>query len=145
MPVGPDRWQPSDMEARKFGRYAEAVENPAGIVERLADGSLTPEDAEVMKAVYPGLYEKVQTGLVDRLTELRQSLPYERRLTLSIMFGVDVDPSMSPPMVAALQKSFVEPPQSPQMPGAGAQQQTPGVNVGALKAPEPTRAQKTAG
>lgn len=145
MPVGPDHWQPSDMEARKFGRYAEAVENPAGIVERLADGSLTPEDAEVMKNVYPGLYEKVQVGLVDRLTELRQTLPYQRRLTLSIMFGVDVDPSMSPPMVSALQRSFVEPPQSPQMPGASAAQTAPGVNVGALKAPQPTRAQKTAG
>jgi hypothetical protein len=143
MPTGPDRWQPSDMDSRKLARYVDAVEHPAAVVERLADGTLTPEDAKAMREVHPGLYAKVQAGLTDRLTELRKTLPYERRLTLSIMFDVPVDESMSKPMTAALQASFTAPMPSPQMPGAT--QPLPGASVGKLKPSTPTAAQKTAG
>jgi hypothetical protein len=143
MPTGPDRWQPSDMESRKLARYVDAVEHPAAVIERLADGTLTPEDAKAMREVHPALYAKVQAGLTDRLTELQKTLPYERRLTLSIMFDVPVDESMSKPMTAALQSSFTAPMPTQQMPGV--KQSMPGASVGSLKPPNPTAAQKTAG
>lgn len=143
IPTGPDRWQPSDMDSRKLARYVDAVEHPAAVIERLADGTLTPEDAKAMREVHPGLYAKVQAGLTDRLTELRKTLPYERRLTLSILFDVSVDESMSKPMTAALQASFTQPMPTQQMPGV--KQSLPGASVGNLKPPTPTAAQKTAG
>jgi hypothetical protein len=110
MKTGPDRWQPSDMEMRAFARYVAAVEDPAGIVDRLADGSVTPEDAEAMRAVYPEMMADITRQIIEGLPTLRQSLPYGRRLALSIFSGVPVDPSMDPHVLATLQASFTDEP-----------------------------------
>jgi hypothetical protein len=107
MQTGPDHWQPSDMEMRAFARYAAAVEDPGGIEERLVDGSLTPEDAEVMRSVYPERYADIVRQIVEKLPDLQESLPYERRLALSIFADVPVDPSMHPEVLAVLQGGFV--------------------------------------
>lgn len=104
--TGPDHWQPSDMEMRTFARYAAAVEDPGGIEERLASGQITPEDADVMRSVYPERYAHIQQQLVTRLPELRAQLPYARRLALSIFSGVPIDPSMNPRVLAVLQGSY---------------------------------------
>ncbi len=110
MRTGPDRWQPSDMEMRAFARYVAAVEDPAAIVDRLADGSVTPEDAEAMRAVYPEMMADITRQIIEGLPTLRQSLPYSRRLALSVFSGVPVDPSMDPHVLATLQASFTEEP-----------------------------------
>jgi hypothetical protein len=106
IPTGPDHWQPSDMEMRTFARYAAAAEDPDGIVDRLAAGSITPEDAEVMRAVYPEKYAQITTHIAAHLPELRATLPYQRRLALSIFSGVPVDPAMQPEILSVLQAQF---------------------------------------
>jgi len=108
--VGPDRYQPSRMEIATFARFAAAVEDRDGIVDRLSDGTLTPEDAEVLREVYPETYADVQAQLLDKLPQLRETLPYERRVTLSILFGVAVDPSMDPAVLNILQGTFAAEP-----------------------------------
>ena len=104
--TGADTWQPSDMEMRAWARYVAAVEDPAGIEERLLDGSLTPEDAEVMREVYPEMLADLTRQILEKLPELQESLPYERRLSLSILTGVPVDPAMHPQVLAVLQGTF---------------------------------------
>jgi len=108
--IGPDRWQPSDMEMRQFARYAAGVEDPGGIEERLAAGTVTPEDAEVMHAVYPERMAEITRQVIEGLAELQESLPYSRKLSLSIFTGVPVDPAMNPGVLRALQASFVTEP-----------------------------------
>jgi hypothetical protein len=104
--VGPDRWQPSDMEMRTFARYVAAVEDPGAIVERLADGSVTPEDAEAMKSVYPEMFADIQQQILQQLPALRATLPYQRRLAFSVFSGVPVDPALDPAVLTRLQASF---------------------------------------
>jgi hypothetical protein len=104
--MGPDRWVPSDMAMRSFARSVQAVEDPISVFERVADGSVTPEDAEALRAVYPELFQEAKDDIITRLPELRQQLPYERRLSLSILYGVPVDPSMAPGIVNVLQGNF---------------------------------------
>jgi hypothetical protein len=110
MSLGPDTWQPSDMEMRAFARYVAAAEDPHGVVERLADGSVTPEDAETMKTVYPEMYADIQRQIMMQLGELRAKLPYNRRLALSIFSGVPVDPALDPRVLAALQGTYAQEP-----------------------------------
>ncbi len=110
MRTGPDRWQPSDMEMRTFARYAAGVEDPGAIEERVAAGTVTPEDAEVMSAVYPERKAEHVRQIIEKLGELREQLPYARRLALSIYSGVPVDAAMSPPVLRILQASFAEEP-----------------------------------
>jgi hypothetical protein len=105
-PVGPDRWQPSDMEMRTFARYVSAVEDPGAVVERLADGSVTPEDAEAMRTVYPEMFHDIQQQILEQLPTLRATLPYQRRLAFSVFSGVPVDPALDPAVLSRLQASF---------------------------------------
>lgn len=108
--TGPDRYQPSDLEMRTFARYAAGVEDPGGIEERLAAGQITPEDAQVMRGVYPERLAEITRQIVEQLPTLRGSLPYHRRLALSILTGVAVDAAMHPRVLAVLQSQFAAEP-----------------------------------
>ncbi len=140
MQFGPDRWRPSDMDTRKFARYVAAVEDPAGIVERLSEGTLTPEDAEALREVYPETFADLRGQIISRLPELRETLPYKRRLSLSILFGVPVDPAMEPRIVQSLQANFEDEPGTE----GGTLPPQPQPQFGSVKAPEPTPAQERA-
>lgn len=142
LPTGPDRWQPSDMQMRTWARYVAGVEDPGAIEERLADGSITPEDAEVMREVYPERMEALKAEIVSRLPTLQRQLPYHRRLALSIFSGVPVDPAMNPQILRVLQASFANEPGS--VGGTMAPQASPA--FGSVRSQEkPTPAQQRAG
>ncbi len=113
LPIGPDRWHPSEMEIASFARTAAAVEDPVSVVERMTDGSATPEDAEALRTVYPEMFADMQRQIIDRLPQLQESLPYSRRLAMSIVWGVPVDPAMDPRIMAVLQGSFDSESQGP--------------------------------
>jgi uncharacterized membrane protein len=104
--IGPDKWQPSDMEMRTFARYAAAVEDPHGVIERMSEGAITPEDAEAVRDVYPELHADVTRQIIERLPELRKSLPFSKRVALSMFTGVPVDPAMDPRILGILQSTF---------------------------------------
>ncbi len=149
MQTGPDHWQPSDMEMRTFARYAAAVEDPGGIEERLAHGTVTPEDAEVMREVFPERMAHIQASIITRLPELQQSLPYQRRLAWSIFSGVPIDASMHPNIMAVLQGSFeqVAPDTTADIPGMQAPKIQPHFgSLGSMKSlDKPTPAESRAG
>jgi len=139
--TGPDLWQPSEMEMRTWARYAAAVEDPGGIEERLADGSVSPEDAEVMREVYPERLAELKRQILGELPALQKRLPYHRRLALTILTGIPVDPSMDPRVLSQLQASFTEEPGSE----GGTQAPRAMPQFGSVKVEEPTPAQDRAG
>jgi hypothetical protein len=141
MQLGPDNWRPSDMAIRRFARYVAAVEDPGSIEERLADGSVTPEDAEAIRTVYPEMYEDIKMRIIEQLPELQKQLPYERRLALSIFSGVPVDPAMHPRILRVLQGSFANEPGSE----GGTQAPRAQPRFGTMTKPDATPAQERAG
>lgn len=103
---GKDRWQPSDFAMRRWARLVAASEDAAGIAERLAAGTVTSEDAKVMREVYTEQLADLQRSIIEQLPALRQQLPYQRRVALSILTGMPVDPAMSPRILRVLQGHF---------------------------------------
>ncbi|HEX9711438.1 MAG TPA: hypothetical protein VGB52_02665, partial [Actinomycetota bacterium] len=101
-------WRPSDMDIAAFARSAQAAEDPASVFERVNDGSVTPEDAEALKAVYPEMFAEARAELLGSLSEIGGELSYERKLALSILYDVPVDPSMDPRVLRVLQGHFAE-------------------------------------
>jgi hypothetical protein len=136
--TGPNRWQPSEMEMRKTARYMAAIEDPIGIVERLSNGAITPEDAEVMREVYPEMYADIQQQIMAKLPTLQKTLPYQRRLALSIFSGLPVDPAMHPRILETLQASFTDEPGTE----GGMQAPTPQPQFGSVKNQEATPAEQ---
>lgn len=137
IPIGPDRWQPSDMAMRKWARYVAGVEDPGAIEERLSHGTVSVEDAEVMREVYPERLAELTRQIVDQMPSVRM-LPYQKRLALSVLTGVPVVAAMDPRIRDVLQSTFAgeaEPPIATPQFGS----------VSAKSAPEPTPAQSRAG
>lgn len=103
---GDGDWMPNRVQLESFGRYIEAAENPVGVLERLgASGVITYEAAETLRTVYPALYKQAQLRLLDRAPELQETLPYARRVSLSILFQVPVDGTMDANFVSYLQQA----------------------------------------
>jgi hypothetical protein len=106
MSIGPDTWKPSDMEMRTFARFVHAVEDPHGVLERLSSGTVSPEDAEAVRSVYPEMHADITQQIIAEVSALKKPLPYQRRLALTIFTGVAVDPALDPRVLNVLQASF---------------------------------------
>ena len=111
---GKSRWKPTERQLEKFGRYVRAAkEGPGPISERFAAGRMTREDAEVLRALYPAGFTKVQNWMMDNMAAIQEKAPYERRIHWSSLMGVVGDPTMQ--RVDRWQANFAEPtPQGPQ-------------------------------
>ena len=109
----------SDGEVSKFARYMRAVENPAGVLEDMASGTVTNEAVEALKAVYPATYEDMREQLLARLAEHGSALDYRQRLSLGLMLEVPADESLQPATLARLQAMHArgEPERKPRRPG----------------------------
>lgn len=123
---------PSDAEIARWGRYVNAVKNPLGILDGLAQGRIPSEAVETLRVVYPGLYAEMQRQLTQQLVEKQargESLSIPQRRALSIFLGQPVDSITQPGYGQAMQTTFAptqgqgQPqPKSPAAPRLGARQ-----------------------
>lgn len=139
--IGPDLWRPSDMEMRKWARYVAGVEDPGGIEERLAHGSVSVEDAEVMQKVYPERLAEITRQVMEAGATMEKRLPYKQRLAFSVLTGQPLVPAMEPRILAVLQGSFAA--EAGTAGGTQAPQAQPNFGaLGTVAKPQPTPAQK---
>ncbi len=141
MQLGPDNWQPSDLQMRSFARSMAAAEDPHGVEERLASGQVTPEDADAYKAVNPERFAALQQTIMMGLPQLHASLPYARRLSLSIFSGIAVDPSLDPRILKVLQAQY----QAEEGTEGGTEAPKPKPAFGSVRADPTTPAQRRDG
>lgn len=139
--TGQGKWQPSDMQMRADARFIAAVEDPMGVVERLATGQVTTEDRDAMKQVYPEMYADIQAQIMAQLPTLQKTLPYHRRLALSLFSGMPVDPAMHPRIIEVLQASFTDEAGSE----GGMQAPKPEPSFGSVRNQEATPSQQRGG
>lgn len=139
--IGMTKIRPSEMAIRAWARYVAAADDPGGIEERLASGQVTPEDAEVMRELYPDRMAEIMRQVAERMPQLRATLPYHRRLALSIFTDQPVDAAMEPRILAALQANFDQ--EAGTEGGTMAPQPSPA--FGSVSKPSPTPAQERAG
>jgi hypothetical protein len=102
--VGPDDWEPSKADVAKFARIMEVAERPEVALERLAAGTMTPEDAETLRSVYPAMYSEARADIMAHIAEYRETLPYAKRLNLSIMMDAPVDRALVPEALTVYQR-----------------------------------------
>lgn len=110
----------SPREANKLRRYAYAVDNPRAVLRRVADGTVTAEELEALKAVYPRMHQQLVNRVLEQMHEVDKLPDYQSRVRLSALLGVPTDPTLQPDFVAAMQESaqanrgqISEPGQSP--------------------------------
>lgn len=109
------KFEPSDFQLAKFEKYLNAVENPRSILDDLESGTLTREAAEAVKAVYPNLFQTIQTQVVEKLQDSEKAIPYAKRVQLGILLDLPSDSSLLPKNIALLQSNLQ--PEPTQVPG----------------------------
>jgi hypothetical protein len=125
----------SEAVASDWIRGAAALEDPVGrVTAEMKAGRLSPSTVKAVKAVYPEVYAAFQSAILENLVEIQKTLPYHARLQLGILFEVPADSSLR--IVAEMQSRFA------QEPGTEGGQRPPTANLGDIKAPEPTEAQR---
>lgn len=100
---GDGEWKPSRSQLETWGRYVQAVNDPASVLEDLVHGHVTIEGAETLRTVYPALYAEAQKTLIELAPAFQKTLPYPRRVSISIMFQVPIDGTMTPSHMQFLQ------------------------------------------
>lgn len=95
-------FMPSRAATETFARYVRAADDPATVFEDAADGFLSTEGIEALRAIYPRLYGEAQSVLMERADKFQQSLPYARRLLLGSLFDVPIDGTMTPEYRSAM-------------------------------------------
>lgn len=81
------KWRPSDAELSKFNRYLKAVDDPFSILDDLDAGLLTPEGVEAVRTIYPSIYNQFIQMTVNKIGEIDQELPLNKKLQVSLLLG----------------------------------------------------------
>lgn len=101
-------WQPGDFELKKFSTYLAYVNDPLLILKDIEKGNVSPESIEAVRFAFPELFAQIQDEVLSNLTELRENLPYDKRLTLSQILDVPLEDSLHPEHYQGLQDTFIE-------------------------------------
>ncbi len=96
----------SDMEADQWLRRYEAAENPMGVLQDMHRGKLTREAVDTVKAVYPKLYEQMQSEVMTQLADRKSPLAYSQKIQLGTLLDIPTDATMAPEFIKAMQDSY---------------------------------------
>jgi hypothetical protein len=117
-PLIESRWEPSATEMGKWARYFESAEDPVGRLEKeMARGLISVEMVETLKAIYPSIYVEIQQSVLEQSEELRGKLPYAKRIALSTLFEVPLDPAADTQFGRTMQGTHAQAEQGPQPQG----------------------------
>jgi len=88
-------YKPSDMELNKFKRQVKTALDPFSAIEDLNNNSLTVEQVEVLANVYPKILEDIRFQVQSAVQDNPSQIPYNKRIKLSLLLGMDLDPSLN--------------------------------------------------
>lgn len=100
---GDGTWAPSMAAIEEFAKYVHAINDPVSVLEDLAKGHVYAEGAETLRTVYPQLYQYAQKELLQAAPAMAKTLPYPRRVMISILYGIPVDGTLNPSHAQYLQ------------------------------------------
>ena len=108
-------YQPNQAQIDDFLRRYEAINYPYGVLEGLADGSLTVEAADAVRDVWPDVMTDVVSIVAEELedigTEGRGALPYQFRVRLSLLTGHPAATTMESSFIEIMQSRFAQTPE----------------------------------
>ncbi len=84
-----------DTEMIEFSMIYAVVDDPMLALDRLADGSLIPEEAEAFRQVYPKVYDLARTELLRQMVDVQArkptwEFPHERQVALETFLGTSM-------------------------------------------------------
>lgn len=100
-----DPWEPGRAEMARWGRYVEAIEYPQKVLADLRNGTVTQEQVDALRAVYPKLLADIQRRMLERLAAWDERLSYPQRIALSRLLGSPIGGAGDPQRRALIQQA----------------------------------------
>lgn len=112
-------WEPSQDQLNKWNDLHSAILKPQSYLDRLADGTATPQVWQALQAAYPEWTREVSSQAMQHLTtHPKLELNDNQKLTASMLIGGPVSPSVAPAQIAFQQAAFTPAPKPNQGKGA---------------------------
>lgn len=103
------KMEPSKAAKTQFDRSLVLAEQPLSILPHIKNGTILPQDVVGLKTMYPSLYNRMTTKLMDQMMNhlsKEGTIPYKTRLGLSLFLGQPMDSSMTPGGIMSSQGTF---------------------------------------
>jgi hypothetical protein len=133
--MGVSTWQPSDLQISEWANHVRGVMFPASVIEGVIDGSISPQGAEALRAVYPERFAALQRAMAENAVELQKKLTYDQQVRVGVLMGVPVNSVTDPEYMQFVVGQYTQR-QSEQ------EKATSAVDGNALLNNQPTKAQK---
>lgn len=104
-----DAWEPSAAESAEFQRRKGALNNPAGLLERAGNGTLTASEVRAVERVFPEVMERMRIAVQGALTEAQRAgevIPRQRVQGIETLLGYRLTSASSPVAMAKAQEVF---------------------------------------
>ncbi len=99
------RYTRSDMS--RFVRTVAALDDPVSVMEQVADGKVDREAIDALKERRPRIYQSIRERVMMYTATAKETLPYDKRISLGLAFDFPSDASMAPANMQAIQASFI--------------------------------------
>jgi hypothetical protein len=97
-PQGPlgEPLPPTKIQDAQYERALTIANQPLVVIHSLKEGTISTQDVQHLKTLYPGLYSRLSQKLLNQAVEYRSKgdmIPYKTILSMGIFLGQDMDAS----------------------------------------------------
>lgn len=103
-----DTWKPADYEVQRFRKVVQVARAPLTILQEMRAGTVTPDQVDAVRTLYPRLYESILDHVRTGVTAPGVKTTYDQRLKLGHLFG-RTEPTTDAAFVAAMQMPATKP------------------------------------
>jgi hypothetical protein len=96
----------SDSDKYDFMQYVSAIDDPIAVFRDVKSGTVTDQQIEAVRAVYPNLYMQMQLETKRQLQMLKKPLPYELEINIGRLMEVQTNQVLDPMFQQQLRMSY---------------------------------------
>lgn len=133
-----DTPKPTRQENYKFERAVAIADNPLTVLNHIKTKTLTQDDVDTVKTLYPSLYQGLVSKITSSVIEQQakgKTIPYDMRTQLSRFIGQPLDSTQTPEFIRSMQSNnqatqpqqATQPVQQPSKGSMKALQKLPGI------------------
>jgi hypothetical protein len=146
-PLDSDR-VPSSVQKASYNNALAIAQQPMTIMQKVKDGTVTPDDIKHVTSLYPAAWTSMQgalsSAMITHISKGGNTVPYKTRIGLSLALGQGMDSTLTGPAILAAQPQGGGQPQAPmpQAPKQGSKSSTKNLHKIADQAMTPNQARQ---
>jgi hypothetical protein len=101
---------PSRIDLHLFSQKMHLIKNPTDILKNIKMGTLTPEHVDLVKQIYPKLFQQMQSQVLEQMTgaiSKKKKVNHRTKNMLSLFLNQDLDGSISAQNIMANQEAIM--------------------------------------